>query len=160
MRRCWMVPSMNPFSASDCRLSARVDLPALTAMAATFAMALQPGMIIYLEGPLGAGKTTFVQALLAEMGVQGQVKSPTYTLVESYALPERHFHHFDLYRLKTPAELDFIGLRDYLDNQAICLFEWPDKGQGYLPPADWLIQISYDADIRCITLQRMPRETL
>ena len=133
---------------------ALVDLAELTAQAALLGQALQPGAIVYLEGPLGAGKTTFVQALLASYGYAGNVKSPTYTLVESYTLPLFSFFHFDLYRLKDPAELDFIGLRDYLNGQAICLFEWPDRGLGYLPKPDWRITLAYEGEKRLLTINQ------
>ena len=132
--------------------SERVDLIALKAKASFLAQQLKPGAIVYLTGPLGAGKTTFVQALLAHLGYEGHVKSPTYSLVESYHLAIGDFHHFDLYRLKDPAELAFIGLRDYLNGHAICLFEWPEKGDAYLPKADWQLTLAYAGEERLLTL--------
>jgi tRNA threonylcarbamoyladenosine biosynthesis protein TsaE len=109
---------------------------------ARLAAVLEPGTVINLSGPLGAGKTTLARGLLRALGWQGAVKSPTYTLVESYELGDVRLHHFDLYRLTDPAELEFIGLRDYLDGQAICLVEWAERGSGLLPTADLTVEIT------------------
>lgn len=105
------------------------------------ARAMTPGTVITLSGPLGAGKTLLARAIVQALGHPGSVKSPTYTLVETYRLPSITLHHFDLYRLADPEELEYIGLRDFLETGAVCLFEWPERAPGLLPPADLQITI-------------------
>lgn len=113
----------------------------MEAFGARLARGLAPGLVIHLGGPLGAGKTTLVRGLLRSLGWAGAVKSPTYTLVETYALDDILLHHFDLYRLSDPEELEFMGLRDFLDGHAICLIEWAERGHGILPEPDLRIGI-------------------
>lgn len=108
--------------------------------------------IVFLNGPLGAGKTTMVRGILLASGHKGSTKSPTYTLVEPYQLAHKHFYHFDLYRLGDPEELEYIGIRDYLEETAVCLIEWPDKGGGFVPQPDLVLNLSYEGESRSIKI--------
>lgn len=119
--------------------------------AAKFANHCQPPLIIYLQGDLGSGKTTFARGFINALGHQGNVKSPTFTLVESYDLEFTRLYHFDLYRLNDPLEMEYIGIRDLVDEQdAICLIEWPEKGGEALPTADIQINLEYQGESRNI----------
>ena len=118
------------------------DEQATGQFAARLTAAVRPGLVIYLHGELGAGKTTLVRKLLTALGHQGRVKSPTYALVESYVLPLCPVHHFDLYRFADPQEWEDSGLRELFSADALCLIEWPDKAQGLLPAADWIIELT------------------
>jgi len=104
---------------------------------------LEPGSVIYLQGELGAGKTTLVRGILRGFNYNEKVKSPTFTLVEPYILPGLAIYHFDLYRLTDSAELELIGVRDYFTSEAICLIEWPERGAPFLPTADLGIRIHF-----------------
>ena len=108
--------------------------------------------VVYLRGELGTGKTTLVRGALRALGHHGAVKSPTFTLVESYSLPGLEIHHFDLYRIIDPEELEWIGLREYFHQHAIGFIEWPDKGLAQLPPATLSIQIFHDGDHRQVEI--------
>jgi len=113
-------------------------------LAKTVATHLTSSFLMLLKGDLGAGKTTFARAFIQASGFDGVVKSPTYTLVEPYPIShDRMCYHFDLYRLADPEELEFTGARDYFNDTDVCLVEWPEKAEGYLPLADWVCEFSY-----------------
>ena len=101
------------------------------------------GSQLHLSGPLGAGKTTLVQGLLAGFGHRGAVRSPSYALLESYQFDGFEVHHFDLYRLSDPEELEFIGAREYFSQSALCIFEWPERASNWLPSPTLAIALDY-----------------
>ena len=107
------------------------------------AAACEPGMVVFLEGELGAGKTTMVRGVLNAFGYHGVVKSPTYTLVEQYDFSDKTVFHLDLYRLAAAEELEYMGGRDYFSADVLSFVEWPEQGQGYLPQPDLIITILY-----------------
>ncbi len=113
----------------------------MEALGAKLAARVGNARLINLHGPLGAGKTTLVRGMLHGLGHAGAVKSPTFTLVEPYVFGDRRFYHFDLYRLNDPGELEFLGLRDYLDGKGVCVVEWAERAQGVLPSPDADIMI-------------------
>jgi len=115
---------------------------------AKLALQLKPGMLVFLQGDLGAGKTTLVRGILRGLGHEGSVKSPTYNIVEPYTINDKAFFHFDLYRLMDVEELEYMGMRDYLNKDSICFIEWPDKGEGFLPKPDLLLDIKINGSQR------------
>lgn len=119
-------------------------------LGARLSAGLAAGQLIFLSGELGAGKTTFVRALLRGLGYDATVKSPTYTLVESYSVGGLAVYHFDLYRLRDPQELESIGFRDYLDGRGVCLVEWPERAAEYLPVPDLKVSIEHEKNKRRI----------
>lgn len=125
------------------KLSARlINEQATVEMGRRLAQVLETGLVIYLEGDLGAGKTTLVRAMIQSLQQEARVKSPTYTLIERYIFPDFELIHLDLYRLNDPEEVEYLGLRDNQDKDVL-LIEWPERGQGWIPAADWIVQLAY-----------------
>lgn len=104
--------------------------------------------IVFLKGDLGAGKTTLARAMLRGLGVEGPVRSPTYTLIERYPLDRGEAVHMDLYRLADPGELDFLGLDDLHAEAGLWLVEWPERGEGALPACDLVVELGVDGEGR------------
>lgn len=117
------------------------DADAQESLGRELAAALGGRGVVYLEGELGAGKTTLTRGILRGYGHSGAVKSPTYTLVEPYELAAATVYHFDLYRLTDPEELELMGMRDYCRADTLAVIEWPERGHPFLPPADLIITI-------------------
>jgi tRNA threonylcarbamoyladenosine biosynthesis protein TsaE len=120
------------------------DASATERAGAELAGLLKPGMLVFLHGDLGAGKTTLVRGILRQLGHTGSVKSPTYTLLEPYDLPALQVLHFDFYRVADSQELEFIGIDELMDSQAIKLVEWPERVQDRLPTADLEIYLNVE----------------
>jgi tRNA threonylcarbamoyladenosine biosynthesis protein TsaE len=140
----------------DSPKNARWDLPdeaATIALARRVAEAMHEGAVVYLHGPLGAGKTSFARALLTALGVGERVKSPTYSLIEGYQAQARPAWHLDLYRIADPGELEWLGLDALADPAALVLVEWPERGAGALPAADVALHMDYAGEGRRAVLQ-------
>lgn len=112
--------------------------------------------VVFLQGDLGAGKTTLVRGFMRAAGHAGTVKSPTYNIVEEYQLQQRQFYHFDLYRIVGPEELEWIGISDYLQQQSVCFFEWPDNGAGYLGTADVILSLTTTEAGHLLEVNKLP----
>lgn len=122
-------------------------------LAAALLEADEPGaLVVGLTGDLGAGKTTLVGGLLAALGHEAGARSPTYTLVEPYRLHGRDVSHCDLYRLRDPAELEDLGLRDLLTARSLLLVEWPERAGGRLGTPDLSVELGYLDEGRVVTL--------
>ncbi len=122
-------------------------------MGAALVENLSTPAIIYLHGDLGAGKTTLVRGALRQLGHEGLVKSPTFTLVETYSFASFEAYHFDLYRISDPEELDYIGIREFCSGSNICFIEWPDLGKPLIPKATIEISIEYVAEGRQVRVE-------
>ncbi|QNM95878.1 tRNA (adenosine(37)-N6)-threonylcarbamoyltransferase complex ATPase subunit type 1 TsaE [Chitinimonas koreensis] len=128
------------------------DEAATLALGETLSAGLRGGLSVWLEGDLGAGKTTLTRGMLRGLGFKGRVKSPTYTLVEPYVVSNLEFHHFDLYRFADPLEWEDAGFRELFNPASVCLVEWPDKAAGLLPSPDWTIRLSPQGEGRRLEL--------
>lgn len=117
-----------------------------------FSALIKAPCVVYLEGDLGAGKTTFTRGFLQGLGHEGVVKSPTYALVESYPFEKMTVHHFDLYRFADPYEWIEAGLDELVTPNSILLIEWPDKGEGVLPECDLVVSLSVQNEQRMCTI--------
>ena len=122
------------------------------ALGARLAAACDGRALIFLQGDLGAGKTTLTRGFLRGLGHQGAVKSPTYTLVEPYRVGGRRVYHLDLYRVADPGELEYLGLREMLEEDAVLLIEWAERGEGWLPQPDLRVNIRHASNGRRLRL--------
>lgn len=125
---------------------------ATEALGAALAEGSPPGCVIYLEGELGAGKTTLARGFLRGLGHEGRVKSPTYSLLEPYETPAGKVIHLDLYRLSDPDEAAWLGVEDHAVDEARLLVEWPEHGANWLPAPDLVVRLAHDGDRRRVTL--------
>ncbi|MFZ2236694.1 MAG: tRNA (adenosine(37)-N6)-threonylcarbamoyltransferase complex ATPase subunit type 1 TsaE [Dokdonella sp.] len=149
--------------ASDSVDRPGLDEAALVELAKRLAPVAAQGLVIHLQGDLGTGKTTFARALLQALGIGERVKSPTYSLIESYPLTNNRAHHLDLYRLADPEEVEWLGLPDLADPDALILIEWPERGGEHIPPADLRIELSHAAtqrNLRAVGLSRLGTDAL
>ena len=121
-------------------------------LGAHWACACKSGLLILLQGDLGAGKTTLARGFIRALGYEGPVKSPTYTLVEPYTLARLPVYHFDFFRLSSSEELEYLGFRDYLNDRSICLIEWPERVKDSLPSADIRVEIRVQGLERSVDL--------
>jgi tRNA threonylcarbamoyladenosine biosynthesis protein TsaE len=123
------------------------------ALGAALAPSMQPGLVVWLDGDLGAGKTTLVRGLLRALGETGPVKSPTYALVEIHVVSGLNLYHFDFYRFNQPEEYLDAGLDEYFAGEGVCLVEWPERASPYLPAADLHIRLTVAGDGRLVCLE-------
>tara|TARA_B100001971_G_C18201686_1_gene545018 strand:- start:854 stop:1309 length:456 start_codon:yes stop_codon:yes gene_type:complete len=129
------------------------DEKQMLALGSCLGRGLTPGNIVYLEGDLGSGKTTFARGILEGLDCPDWIVSPTYTLVEEYQVPLCKVYHLDLYRLGDPEEVEGMGIRDWQDGQSILLIEWPENGFGKLPHPQWRVQINCPKFGRAVLLE-------
>ncbi|MBS0581559.1 MAG: tRNA (adenosine(37)-N6)-threonylcarbamoyltransferase complex ATPase subunit type 1 TsaE [Proteobacteria bacterium] len=130
-----------------------LDEAGLVALAQRLAPLLGDGGVIHLHGDLGAGKTTFARALLGALGVGARIKSPTYSLIESYEANSLPIHHLDLYRIAAPDELEFLGLSDLAAGRFLLLAEWPERGGDALPAPDLVAHLAHAGPRRRLRLE-------
>ena len=128
------------------------------ALGAKLSSLLKPGWVVYLRGDLGAGKTTLVRGLLRALGYGGRVKSPTYTLLESYELSRFILQHYDLYRMIDPREWLDAGFRDDCNDATLCIVEWPEKAKGLLPKPDLEIHLEVAGEGRSARIEALSEQ--
>jgi tRNA threonylcarbamoyladenosine biosynthesis protein TsaE len=128
-----------------------IDETALGRLAARFAARVEPPLVVFLEGDLGAGKTTFARAYMHALGFEGYVKSPSYGLLETYEVRGQTVLHLDLYRIEDPEELEFLALRDLFDDRSVLLVEWPDRGVNHLPRPDLVLHFDENDESRFVS---------
>ena len=128
------------------------DEAATLELGARLATILRPGLVVYLSGELGSGKTTLVRGCLRALGYQGRVKSPTFALVEVYKLSRLYLHHFDFYRFEDPSEWIDAGFRDAFEGDNVCVVEWPEKAGNQIPQADLTFRLEYAGAGRLATI--------
>jgi tRNA threonylcarbamoyladenosine biosynthesis protein TsaE len=131
-----MAASPIEFALADESATARLGAALAHAIAAEIDAVREHGFVVLLGGDLGTGKTSLVRAALRALGVDGPVRSPTFTLVEPYVVSSLDFYHFDFYRLADPREFALAGFREMFGKATVCLIEWPEKAAGYLPSGD------------------------
>ena len=139
------------------------DENATLACAQRLAALIKPGLVVYLRGELGAGKTTMVRGILNALGYVGRVKRPTYTLLEIYTIGNLQLRHFDLYRLKNPEEWAGAGFDDEFNAENILLIEWPEQAQGYVPAPDIEVRfeiLSEGRDVNIVALSKLGEQCL
>lgn len=137
-----MIELIHPTDDSHLGFSAHLEDEADTEYAgAALAPALQSGLVIHLDGNLGAGKTTLVRGALRALGYLEKVKSPTYTLIEPYIVSRLHLYHFDFYRFTVPEEYLEAGLDEYFDGRGVCLVEWAEKAEPYVCRPDVVVKL-------------------
>jgi tRNA threonylcarbamoyladenosine biosynthesis protein TsaE len=129
------------------------DAAATMRAGAALSRALEGGMVVTIEGNLGAGKTTLARGMLRGMGFAGPVKSPTYGLVEHYPFSSLYFYHFDFYRLADPDEWEAAGLAECFRDDSVCVIEWPERAADRLPPADLALVLAPKGDARTLTVR-------
>ena len=129
------------------------DQAATEAFGGQLAAACKGGLLVFLHGHLGAGKTTLVRGFLRASGHSGPVKSPTYALIEPYITAYGNLYHLDLYRLADAEELEWIGIRDLFEDESICLVEWPERGAGILPEADLHVYLQAEGSGRQVRVE-------
>src|SRR5919197_4612929 len=128
------------------------DANATAALGARLASGIAPGRVLHLRGELGTGKTTLVRGLLRALGLQGRVKSPSYTLVEAYSISSLNLYHFDFYRFKDRSEWLSSGFREYFGQDSACVVEWPERSGDALAPPDVEVMLEFEGEGRAATL--------